>query len=223
MYFCGRRKPGTTIFWESLLMQLLHLVWLNVVVPEGLWWEGAALRTQADSRKCKTLRCGEWVWRSAKKNKKRTNRRNKGFGEVGGKTTESKSGREVERWWEVRGKVMMLLWRAALDTSVPLCTILCPCVQCYSHKHCLHCGLGWDCAIDTQTMSMVQSDSTLPRMLQLLMSFDLRYLQFSFYCDNWCLQVHKATVKRYAFSYEKSFFCNSSHFSIGFQILLDFL
>lgn len=24
-------------------MQLLHLVWLNVVGPEGLWWEGAAL------------------------------------------------------------------------------------------------------------------------------------------------------------------------------------
>lgn len=172
-------------FWASLLMQLLHLVWLKVLVPgEGLWWEGAALllghgQTAAGAK----LKCGEWTWQDIKK-KKRSNRRNKGFSQVGRTTRESKPGREGEGCWGMRrGKVMMVLWGGALDPSVPLHATLCPLCSPLLTQTLLsslwirvnHTIFGWDYVIDTQTMSTVLSDSTLPGMLQLLRSLDLRY------------------------------------------------
>jgi len=66
----------------------------------------------------------------------------------------------------------------------------------------------------------VPSDSTLPGMLQLLRSFDLR---FSCCCGNWCLQLHKAKAKKVYFLTCKISLCKRLHNGTRFQVLLHFL
>lgn len=143
------------------------------------------------------------------KKKKRSNRRNKGFSQVGRTTRESKPGREGEGCWGMRrGKVMMVLWGGALDPSVPLRATLCPLCSPLLTQTLLsslwirvnHTIFGWDYVIDTQTMS------TVPLCQGFHSARDAAVAQepwpeipFSCYCDNWCLQLHKAMAKKACF------------------------
>lgn len=131
--------------------------------------------TWAVSSRCKTLRCSEWAWQNIKT---RSNRRKNSFGELR-RTRESNTGRE-EGLLVRRCKVMILLWKGALDPSVPLCDTLCtPCSLWLSLTlsslwiRVSHTIFGSGNVIDIQTMSTMWSDSTLPGML--LSSLDLTY------------------------------------------------